>query len=221
MASDALAVVVRPRTGERHMRDAAWRRCGLDLVVLLEALHPLQRRTPRPSRIGTTTMCMWSTSPAERNSLIIVGPPPCVRPAVGGLAGGLERLGGRSVDEVDVVPPSISIDGRGWWVRMKVGVWNGGLGPHAPFQSGSSCHPGGPHLFAPMISAPIPGANRCEKALSTPLLPPGRPTIRATTVSRTSIGAAVRRRARTVPPESDPRRWRNRRTRWRSCECGE
>ncbi len=25
---------------------------------------------------------------------------------------------------------------------MKVGVWNGGLGPHAPFQSGSSCHPG-------------------------------------------------------------------------------
>ena len=25
---------------------------------------------------------------------------------------------------------------------MKTGVWNGGLGPHAPFHSGSSCHPG-------------------------------------------------------------------------------
>jgi hypothetical protein len=23
---------------------------------------------------------------------------------------------------------------------MKVGVWNGGLGPHQPFHSGSSCH---------------------------------------------------------------------------------
>ena len=72
---------------------------------------------------------------------------------------------------------SISIDGRGWWVRMKVGVWNGGLGPHAPFHSGSSCHPGWPNLFAPMISAPIPGANRCEKASSMPPLPPGWPTI--------------------------------------------
>ncbi len=56
----------------------------------------------------------------------------------------------------NVVPPSISIDGRGWWVSTKTGVWNGGLAPHQPFHSGSSCHPGGPNFPAPMISAPIP-----------------------------------------------------------------
>jgi hypothetical protein len=32
----------------------------------------------------------------------------------------------------NVVPPSIAIDGRDWWVRTKTGVWKGGLGPHAP-----------------------------------------------------------------------------------------
>lgn len=52
-----------------------------------------------------------------------------------------------------VVPPSISIDGRRWWVRTKTGVWNGGLGPHAPCHFGSSCHPGWPNFPAPMISA--------------------------------------------------------------------
>jgi hypothetical protein len=35
-----------------------------------------------------------------------------------------------------VVPPSISIDGRGRWVSTKVGVWNGGLGPHQPLPVG-------------------------------------------------------------------------------------
>ena len=29
-----------------------------------------------------------------------------------------------------------------WWVRTKVGVWNGGLGPHQPVHCGSWCHPG-------------------------------------------------------------------------------
>jgi hypothetical protein len=72
----------------------------------------------------------------------------------------------------NVVPPSISIDGRGRWVRMKVGVWNGGFGPHHPFQSGSSCHPGGPNFPAPMISAPMPGRNRWAKASSAPPPPP-------------------------------------------------
>ena len=73
----------------------------------------------------------------------------------------------------NVVPPSISIDGRVWWVSTKTGVWKGGLGPHAPFQSGSSCHPGWPNFPAPMISAPIPAPNSCRKASSTPPLPPG------------------------------------------------
>ena len=34
-----------------------------------------------------------------------------------------------------VVPPSISIDGRGGWVRTKTGVWNGGLKHHGLFHS--------------------------------------------------------------------------------------
>lgn len=59
-----------------------------------------------------------------------------------GVAGGLQRLGGWDVDEVDVVPPSISIGGRGWWVSTNTGVWKGGSGPHQPFHSGSSCQPG-------------------------------------------------------------------------------
>src|SRR3712207_7011107 len=39
--------------------------------------------------------------------------------------------------------PSISIEGLGRWVSTKVGVWNGGVGPHQPFPSGSACQPGG------------------------------------------------------------------------------
>ena len=57
------------------------------------------------------------------------------------------------------------------------GEWNTGSGPHQPFQSGSSCQPAGPNLFAPMISAPIPSAYRLTKASSTPPLPPERPSI--------------------------------------------
>jgi hypothetical protein len=36
------------------------------------------------------------------------------------------------------VPPSIPMGGRGWWVRTKTGVWNGGFGPHAPRHSWSA-----------------------------------------------------------------------------------
>ena len=71
-----------------------------------------------------------------------------------------------------MVPPSISIGGRGRWVSTNVGVWNGGFGPHQPFQSGSSCQPGGPNLLAPMISAPMPWLWRSAKASSTPAVPP-------------------------------------------------
>ena len=57
----------RRRRQQRHQHShwASGRGGGLDLVVLLEALQSVQRRTPRPSRIGTITMCMWSTSPAR------------------------------------------------------------------------------------------------------------------------------------------------------------
>src|SRR6266498_3146386 len=60
---------------------------------------------------------------------------------------------------------------------MKDGVWNGGLGPHQPFHSGSSCHPGGPNFPAPMISAPNPTSCRRAKASSTPPAPPGWPAL--------------------------------------------
>jgi hypothetical protein len=57
-------------------------------------------------------------------------------------------------------------------VSTKVGVWKGGFDPHQPDQLGSSCHPGGPNLLAPMISAPKPTLWRSAKALSTPSDPP-------------------------------------------------
>ena len=93
-----------------------------------------------------------------------------------------------------MVPPSISIEGRGRWVSTKVGVWNGGFGPHQPFQSGSSCQPGGPNLLAPMISAPVP-SRAPAKALSTPSLPPRHPS---RTGWRTSTRADARPHVRRV-----------------------
>lgn len=72
----------------------------------------------------------------------------------------------------NVVPPSIASGGRGRWVSTKVGVWNGGFGPHQPVQSGSSCQPGGPNLWEPMISDPMPWLWRWAKASSTPAVPP-------------------------------------------------
>ena len=58
-------------------------------------------------------------------------------PARGGLARLRQRLGRAGVEEVNVVPPFIWTAGRGWWVRTKTGVWNGGLSPHDPFHSWS------------------------------------------------------------------------------------
>ena len=167
------------RTGEGQMRDAAGRGRGLDPIVLLEALEPVpeanaldragserpRRACGRRGRRRGTRGSSWALRRCARPGR----PPPRGRSS--------SASPGEASRKWNVVPPSISIDGRGRWVRTKVGVWNGGLGPHQPFQSGSSCHPGGPNLFAPMISAPIPGANRCANASSTPLLPPGLPTI--------------------------------------------
>src|SRR5688572_4491739 len=90
------------RTGERHMRDSAGRGCGLDLVVLLEALQSV----PEPH------------APAEKDrdhrDVGVVNEPGSEEVtdhggtsadayvlAARGLAGLLERLGRRSVDEVE------------------------------------------------------------------------------------------------------------------------
>src|ERR687892_1291747 len=89
------------RTGERDMRDSAGRGGGLDLVVLLEGLQSV----PEP----------YASAEQDRhhNDVHVVDEPcreevadrrgtsadPYVQ-AVGSLAGSLERLGRRSVDEV-------------------------------------------------------------------------------------------------------------------------
>src|SRR5205085_3530486 len=59
-------------------------------------------RAPRPRRIGTTTMCRWSTSPAARKSRDHGGASTDahVLPARS-LPSGLERLGGRHIEEVE------------------------------------------------------------------------------------------------------------------------
>src|ERR671919_1435545 len=92
---------------------------------------------------------------------------------------------------------------------MKVGVWNGGLGPHQPFHSGSSCHPGGPNFPAPMISAPIPGPCRRTKASSTPPVPPGWPTIsrhhRVTNIHSCSLSPAWPNGASRLRPSPVPK----------------
>ena len=75
-----------------------------------------------------------------------------------------------------MVPPFIWTGGRGWWVRTKTGVRNGGASPHQPFHSWSGQGPWcGPNLPRPMISAPMPGAQALAKASLTPVLPPGWP----------------------------------------------
>src|SRR4029077_3416866 len=77
-----------------------------------------------------------------------------------------------------VVPPFISMEGLGWWVSTKTGVWKTGSSPHQPFHSSSSQGPRcGPNLLRPMISAPIPGPQLLAKASSTPAPPPGSPCI--------------------------------------------
>ena len=47
---------------------------GLDLVVPSRARQTVPEAYARPSRIGTTTIFMWSTTPAARKSRITVGP---------------------------------------------------------------------------------------------------------------------------------------------------
>ena len=92
-----------------------------------------------------------------------------------GLAGSLERLGGRGVDKVER-RAALHLDRRAVMVGENENrCVNGGFGPQAPCQFGSSCHPGWPNFPAPMISAPIPGSCCRAKTSSTPPLPPGCP----------------------------------------------
>src|SRR5918911_2076819 len=88
------------RTGKRHMRDAAGRGGGLDLIVLLETLQPVpeayasaeQDRDHHDVHVvdepGTKEVADDGGASADPYVL-----------AVRSLAGGLERVGRRSVEE--------------------------------------------------------------------------------------------------------------------------
>src|ERR671930_731868 len=88
------------RTGERHVGDSAGRGGGLDRVVLLEALESVpeahasaeQDRDDHDVHVvdepGSKEVADRGGASADAYVL-----------AVGGLAGRLERLGGRSVDQ--------------------------------------------------------------------------------------------------------------------------
>src|SRR5918994_5132202 len=89
-------------TGERHVRNSAGRGGGLDLVVLLEALQSVpeadasaeQDRDHHDVHVvdepGSKEVADHGGTPADAYVL-----------AAGGLAGGLERLDRRGVDEVE------------------------------------------------------------------------------------------------------------------------
>ena len=126
---------------ERDVRDAARR--GLRWSRGSRTRSPRRsshRRTPRPSRMGTIATCRSSTRPARRNSRTVD------RAAADADIASIRppRRRERAPPRVTplrkwkVVPPAISIDGRGVWVRTKTGTRNGGSSPHQPRQSGSS-----------------------------------------------------------------------------------
>jgi hypothetical protein len=56
-----------------------------------------------------------------------------------------------SVAKWNVVPRSIASGSRGWWVRTKTGVWNGGSSPHQPFQPSSHGPSPPPNIPRPMM----------------------------------------------------------------------
>ena len=104
---------------------------------------------------------------AARKSRTIVGPPPMrtSRSPAASRARSSASCGLAST-KWNTVPPSISIDGRGWCVSTNTGVWNGGFGPHQPRHSSSvptSVH--GPVCAAELAPAHDLGADAEAVAL--------------------------------------------------------
>src|SRR6266508_5344656 len=99
---------------ERHMRHSAGRGGGLDLIVLLEALQALPQARASAEQDRDHHDVHVSTSPAARKSRITVAPPPMRRscPSAAFRAASSASAGDTS-RKWNVVPPSISIDGRG------------------------------------------------------------------------------------------------------------
>src|ERR671925_2093621 len=90
------------RTGERHMRDSGGRGGGLDLVVLLEALQPVQEAYASAEQDRDHHDMQVVDEPGGKEVADHGGTPADAYVlAAGGLAGGLERLGRRGVEEVE------------------------------------------------------------------------------------------------------------------------
>lgn len=82
-----------------------------------------------------TARCSSSISPSRRYCRIVWAPPPMrtsLSPAASRARASASWM--PPVTKWNVVPPSISMGGRAWCVRMNVGTWYGGLSPHQPFQ---------------------------------------------------------------------------------------
>src|SRR5688572_18885962 len=90
------------RTGERHMRDSAGRRRGLDLVVLLEALHSVPEAYASAEQ-DRDYHDMHAVDESGSKEVAEHGGPPADAYVLAArrLAGHLERLRWRSVDEVE------------------------------------------------------------------------------------------------------------------------
>src|SRR5919199_6726963 len=90
------------RTGECHMRDPAGRGGGLDLVVLLEPFQPLPEACASAEQDRDDDYVHVIDEPGSKEVADDGGASadPYV-PAVRSLAGGRERLGRRSVEEVE------------------------------------------------------------------------------------------------------------------------
>src|SRR6476619_3744164 len=100
------------RTGECHVRDSAWRGDGLDLVALFEALQPVPEAyaSAEQNRHDHDVHVVDEPGGKEVAHHGGASADPYIS-AVGGLAGSLERLGGRSVDEVER-RPALHLDRR-------------------------------------------------------------------------------------------------------------
>src|SRR6202790_720075 len=132
--------------------------------------------SPRPRTTGDSARCNSSIAPASRYWRIVETPPPIFtfRSPAAALAWA-SAASIPSVTKWKVVPPSITIGARAWWVRMKGGAWYGGLSPHQPFQSGPpQSSPAGPNILRARMKAPKPSIAALAKRSS---VPPSFPTI--------------------------------------------
>src|SRR5918912_2025866 len=100
------------RTGECHMRDPAGRGGGLDLIVVLETLQPVPEAYPSAEQDRDHDDVHVVDEPGSKEVADDGGASadPYVL-HVRSLAGGLERLGRRSVEEVER-RAALHLDGR-------------------------------------------------------------------------------------------------------------